>query len=98
MYLCLLPGNFIPLNRSDISFPQYRRYLNGKNYFRIDSLESFEEIRSLGSKWSVETHRAKILPDHYLINDLLFHFAPFAVEISAEDYNSMRNLVFSDNR
>ncbi|MCX6310982.1 MAG: hypothetical protein NT084_05025 [Bacteroidetes bacterium] len=80
-------------------FPQYRRYLNGKNYFRIDSLDSFEEIRSLGERWLLETHNAKILPDFNLINDLLHEFVEadqrkerIAETISSEMYNSIRNL------
>ncbi len=80
-------------------FPQYRRYLNGKNYFRIDSLDSFEEIRSLGEHWLLETHNAKILPDFNLINDLLHEFVEadqrkerIAETISSEIYNSVRNL------
>ncbi len=71
-------------------FPQYRRYLNGRNYFCFFSLNQFEEIRGLGSKWIVETQDVKILPDRNLVQDLLFDYARIAEEISAESYASVR--------
>lgn len=73
-------------------FPQYRRYLNGKNYFRIDSPDSFEEIRSLGNSWSLEQHKAKILPDFQLIHDLLVDYEKIAEIIAKEIYQSIRDL------
>ncbi|HET6989753.1 MAG TPA: hypothetical protein VFJ43_00440 [Bacteroidia bacterium] len=79
------------MDKQKISFPQYRRYLNGKNYFRIDSLESFEEIRSLGQEWLIEKYQTRILPDHHLVNDLLYNYKGFAEEISPETYELLRN-------
>ena len=76
----------------NVDFPQYRRYLNGKNYFRIDSLDSFEEIRSLGERWLIEQHKAKILPDFQLIHDLLFDYEKIAEFITREIYQSIRDL------
>ena len=81
-----MPGNAI-------QFPQYRRYLNGRNYFCFHSMESFEELRGLGNKWLIEQHTVKILPDRNLVHDLLFDYAGIAEEISAEDYQNLRKQV-----
>lgn len=84
--------------KKEIQFPQYRRYLNGKNYFRIDSLESFEEIRSMGSKWLVEKHLVRILPDRNLVNDLLNNYEGMAEEISPEEYTIIRKIALGPDR
>jgi hypothetical protein len=76
--------------QDEINFPQHRRYLNGKNYFRIFSRNSFEEIRSVGSKWIIETHQVKILPDRNFVEDLLFGFEGIAEPISSLDYDNIR--------
>ncbi len=76
-----------------LNFPQYRRYLNGRNYFCFHSLDSFEEIRGMGSKWLMETHIVKILPDRNLVHDLLFDYEGIAEVIDAETYESIRNSV-----
>jgi hypothetical protein len=71
-------------------FPQFRKYKNGSSWFRIDSPENFEEIRQLGEKWMIEQFEARILPDHHLVNDLLYNYSAFAVEIGEADYRAMR--------
>lgn len=75
-----------------ISFPQYRRYLNGKSYFCFESADSFEEIRQLGSRWLVEKYEVKILPDRNLVYDLLYDFQAFAEPISAAEYAGQKSL------
>ena len=79
-------------------FPQYRRYLNGRNYFCFHSMDSFEEIRGLGDKWLIENHVVKILPDRNLVQDLLFEYEGIAEVISAETYENQRKLTESQNR
>ncbi|MBI3509330.1 MAG: hypothetical protein HY064_01600 [Bacteroidetes bacterium] len=74
----------------EIKFPVYRKYLNGRSFFRIDSMESFEEIRQLGTKWIIEKHEVKILPDRNLVHDLVYDFEKFGVEIKAGEYEQMR--------
>lgn len=76
----------------EIAFPQYRRYLNGASYFRIDSYEQFEELRRMGRQWLLEQYTAKILPDRNLVHDLLFDYASFAEEIAAEAYEAVKVL------
>lgn len=72
------------------SFPQYRKYSNNRNYFKIRSAEDFEEISFIGSKHIVRQHRATILPDRNLIQDLL-HDPAFAETITEEEYMNQLN-------
>lgn len=74
----------------EIIFPQYRRYLNGAAYFRIDSPVSFEEIRKMGSRWLLHVYTVKILPDRNLVYDLLNDYRSFAEEIGAGEYEAVR--------
>ena len=78
-------------------FPQYRRYLNGQNYFCFHNMDAFEELRALGSKWLVENHTVKILPDRNLVYDLLFGYEGIAEVIDAETYQKVRNLADTAN-
>ncbi|CAN5907654.1 hypothetical protein BH11BAC7_BH11BAC7_08020 [soil metagenome] len=73
-----------------LQFPQYRRYLNGRNYFCFSDLNNFEEIRGMGSKWLLEKHSVKILPDRNLVHDLLFEYEGIAEEIDAASYEEVK--------
>jgi hypothetical protein len=81
-----------------IIFPQFRRYKNVETYFKIESPESFEEIRGFGSKWIMETHPVKILPDRNFVYDLLYDFTAFAEEISPETYFEIREKALKNSR
>lgn len=55
----------------DIQFPQYRKYSNNKNFFKINSPKEFEEIQVIGSK---KLHRKVVatqFPEMNLIIDLV---------------------------
>ena len=69
-----------------ITYPQFRKYLNGQNYFKIISPEEMTEIRFVGTKCFVNLFKAKILPDRNLIYDLTFDHRNIAEEISAEEF------------
>lgn len=73
-------------NLPALSFPQYRRYKNKKSYFCFEGPDRFEEIRQFGSKWLIDQHTVKILPDRNLVYDLLYDFHAFAEEVSAAEY------------
>ena len=73
-------------------FPQFRRYKNVETYFKIISMDSFEEIRSLGKNWIKEIHQVKILPDRNFLHDLLNNYQDFAVEITPETYSAIEKL------
>lgn len=68
-------------------FPQYRKYANNRNFFKISSTLDFEEISFIGSKKIVRQHKAMILPDRNLVQDLL-HDPAFAETITEEEYTN----------
>lgn len=80
-------------NQAALSFPQYRRYLNGKSYFCFESPNAFEEIRAFGSRWLSEKFEVKILPDRNLVHDLLYQYEGIAEVVSAEDFAAKKALV-----
>lgn len=69
-----------------IKFPLYRKYKNNKNYFKVISMESFEEIQLIGSQKIKFQKQIQILPDRNFIYDLVYDYENFAVEISEEEY------------
>ncbi len=81
-----------------MEFPQYRRYHNGRHYFRIDGPESFEEVRALGSRWIIEQRVARILPDRNLVHDLLHDFEAFGEKIPQSEYDRIRQLASDADR
>lgn len=73
-----------------LSFPQYRKYPNNRNFFKIISASEFEEIGFIGTKRIVTAHQVKILPDRNLVLDLL-HDPAFAQTITQEEYEHQLN-------
>jgi hypothetical protein len=69
----------------DIQFPVYRKYKNGKSYFKIISRNEFEEIQILGSKKIINTIKAVQLPEMNHVYDLVYNKA-IAQEISEKEY------------
>jgi len=59
------------MSLTEISFPLYRKYQNNKSYFKVLSQDEFEEIQFLGKKCFKYKFKAKILPDRYLIRDMI---------------------------
>jgi hypothetical protein len=54
-----------------MNFPQYRKYPNNGSYFKINSLDEFEEVNFIGKKKLHHIFQAKIYPDKMLIQDML---------------------------
>jgi len=73
----------------DIQFPVYRKYKNGKSYFKIFSRNEFEEIQIVGSKKIINTVKAKQFPEMNLIHDLVYDRA-IAIEINAGEYEQVK--------
>jgi predicted nuclease of restriction endonuclease-like RecB superfamily len=55
----------------DIQFPQYRKYSNNKNYFKICSATEFEEVQVIGSKSIKRQVVAVQFPEKMFIMDLV---------------------------
>lgn len=52
-------------------FPVFLKYKQHATYFKINSLNQFDELRILGNYFNLLKHDAKILPDRVFIADLL---------------------------
>lgn len=54
-----------------MTFPLFRKYPNNASFFRLDSAEEFLELKIMGSRYSLISIKAKILPDRNYITDMI---------------------------
>lgn len=54
-----------------MKYPQYRKYKNIETYFVIHSQKNFEELKIIGSKYSISKVEAIQFPEQLLIQDML---------------------------
>ena len=64
----------LPFKIMEIHYPQYRKYLNNKGYFKIISATEWEEIQIVGNKYLLHQFSVKILPDRNFIYDMTFDY------------------------
>ena len=76
------------------SYPQYRKYKNGKSYFKILSANVFEEIKEFEGKYAKHLFEAKILPDRNHIYDLTFDFEKYCEVIPQKEYEEKEAMCF----
>jgi hypothetical protein len=57
--------------KDDFIFPIYRKYKHGRNYFKINSKNQFEEFQIIGSKKIHHVIDAKQFPELNFIIDLI---------------------------
>jgi hypothetical protein len=76
----------------DIQFPVYRKYRNGKSYFKIISRHEFEEVQLVGSKKILNKIKANQFPEMNLIHDLVYN-KEIAEEINEKDFEVIFNSV-----
>jgi hypothetical protein len=76
---------------SSITYPQYRKYLNNKAYFKIISPTEWEEIQIVGSQHILHQFTVKILPDRNYIYDMTFDYKNNWVKIGEEEYEAFKN-------
>ena len=81
--------------KPSITYPQYRKYNNGKSYFKIISSEEFEEIQVLGNKKTLHHFNAKILPDRNYIYDLTFNYQEYWLVCDKEEYEKLKKMCYS---
>ena len=72
-------------------FPVFRKYSNNKSYFKVLNANEFEEITILGSNFWIYHFEAKILPDRYLIQDMIELEEGRWVSISENEYETFKN-------
>jgi hypothetical protein len=68
-------------------FPQYRKLINEKSYYRIDSADSLTEVQRTGERYTMHELRVKILPERILIADLLEAESSNYMKIAEVEYN-----------
>lgn len=62
------------MQNEDTSFPQYRKLVNGRAYYKIVDDRHFEEIQLIGSRKQIFAFRATQYPEILKIQDLLTCF------------------------
>lgn len=75
-----------------MEFPIYRKYKNNKHFFKIISMDEFEELFFIGKKLIVTLHRVTILPDRNFISDLLNDIGNTAEIATEEEYQQILTL------
>ncbi len=73
-----------------ITYPQYRKYLNGKVYFKIISNTEWEEIQQIGKKFILNSFTSKILPDRNFLHDLIYNYEENCLDISKTEYEEVK--------
>jgi len=76
-----------------MEFPQYRKYKNGKSFFKIMSMDKFIEIQLIGHQFLKYEMEAKILPDRNYIHDMLLDYTQNWDLITAEEFDKVNNKV-----
>lgn len=75
-----------------MKFPIYRKYKNNNHFFKIMSMDEFEEISFIGKKLIVTLHQVTILPDRNFISDLLHDIGNTAEIATEEEYQQILTL------
>ena len=60
-----------------MTFPTYRKYKNEKSFFKIISKTEFEEIKLFKDNGTLHLFKAKILPDHNYIHDMISNYEEY---------------------
>lgn len=66
-----------------VNYPAYRRLLNGKSWFRINSPVEMDEVKQMGSRFLLFRLEARTLPDRNHIYDITFglgHYSEIITE------------------
>ena len=78
------------MKEKNITYPQYRKYVNNKSYFKIITPDKFEEIQVLGNKKTINIFEAKILPDRNYIADLTFNYKEHWTVCEKSEYEELK--------
>ncbi len=77
----------------EVTYPQYRKYLNEKVFFQIISNNEWEEIQIVGSNYLQHRFTVKIMPDRNLLYDMTFNYERNWVKIDAHEYEKIKSNV-----
>lgn len=70
-----------------MKFPQYRKYKNLPVYFKIDSENSFEELKIMNKKYFLHHIIAHQYPEKLRIQDMLLALDDHYEIITSEEYH-----------
>lgn len=73
----------------DHQFPIYRKYVNGKTFFKIVSFDELHEIQIMGSRRLEHHTKATQYPEKVLIVDLI-KMVEGVLESSEEEFEGVR--------
>ena len=82
----MVPSDSKKLILEDMFFPQYRKYVNGKNFFKIFSPFAFEEVYFIGKKQYRRSFQAKTYTDKMEIRNLLLNDGLLVISIEASEF------------
>ncbi|MDQ3047436.1 MAG: hypothetical protein M3R27_07810 [Bacteroidota bacterium] len=74
-------------------FPQYRKYADGKTFFKILSNSEWEEVKVIGKHYSYHHFTVKIMPDRNYLHDLIYEYSAFYQVITENEYNEAKALL-----
>lgn len=77
----------------EINYPQYRKYLNDKGYFKIISATEWEEIQIVGNKYLLHQFSVNILPDRNFIYDMTFDYKKNWEAIEEDEYEKIKKRI-----
>lgn len=72
-----------------MEFPQYRKLINERSFYRIESLDEFTELQQVGSIIFVHKVYAKQYPEKLKILDMLNGADPNIIDCSVTEFQSL---------
>ena len=73
-----------------IKYPQYRKYLHGRTFFKIISDTSWEEIENIGGNYILNEFNVKIMPDRNYLSDMTFDYQNNWLKIEEEENEKIK--------
>ncbi len=73
-----------------MNFPVFRKYAHERTFFKINSLNDFEELNIIGNYYSISHFEVKIFSDRTLINDMISNTGNYWKDSKKEEYESMK--------
>lgn len=77
----------------EVHYPQYRKYLNEKSFFKITSSTEWEEIQIIGSKLVLNQFKVNIMPDRNFLHDMTFDYKENWLKINDAEYEQKKALL-----
>ena len=73
-------------------FPLYRKYMNNKVFFKIISLQIFDELSVTSSGVSLQIITANIHPDRVRIQDMIDNRGGYWLKSSENEWNKVMGI------